>query len=207
MANKFYLHKIIIVFNSFLLILNIIYLFPKKCILKPQIKFRFSENFYLIFMNKTYLEIASYLNNKFERFYHNFTLTNNKTKNKKIIKIYFLKFFKGYDPNSLIRNLDNEKFIFKYDNNTPDYLIYNTVFSKMHNVKKYKNAIKIAFSTENKIPDLNEADYAIGYIHLNYFDRYFKFFKYFNLKLINIIINSRKYALKTKKRKLFLFIY
>jgi len=152
-------------------------------------------------MNKTNLDIISYLSKKFEKSYHNFALPKNKTK--KTIKICFLKFYKGYNPNSLIKYLDNEKFIFKFDNNTPDYLIYNTLFSKNPNDQKYKNAIKIAFSTENKIPDLNEADYAIGYIHLNYLDRYFKFFKYFNLTLINSIRKRRKYALRTKKRKLF----
>ena len=152
-------------------------------------------------MNKTNLEIAFYLNNKFKKSYHNFTLPNNKIK--KTIKICFLEFCKGFNPNSILKYLDNEKFIFKFDNNTPDYLIYNTLFSKNPHDEKYKNAIKIAFSTENKIPDLNKADYAIGYIHLNYLDRYFKFFKYFNLKLIIDIINSRKYAVKAKKRNLF----
>jgi len=199
-------HKIIfIILNFLVLILNLIYLFNfkrfKRIYFETKYKFRFSENFDVIFMNKTNLEIASNLNNKFEKSYQNFTLQNNK--NKKTIKICFLEFYKGYNPNSLIKYFDKEKFIFKFDINNPDYLIYNTFFSKNPYDKKYKNAIKIALSTENKIPDFNEADYAIGFIHLNYLDRYFKYFQNISLKLIINIINSRKYTLKAKKRKLF----
>ena len=36
-------------------------------------------------------------------------------------------------------------------------------------------AIKIAFFTENQLPDLNVADYAIGFGHINHLDRYFTF--------------------------------
>ena len=180
-------HKIIfIILNFLVLILNLIYLFNfkrfKRIYFETKYKFRFSENFDVIFMNKTNLEIASNLNNKFEKSYQNFTLQNNK--NKKTIKICFLEFYKGYNPNSLIKYFDKEKFIFKFDINNPDYLIYNTFFSKNPYDKKYKNAIKIALSTENKIPDFNEADYAIGFIHLNYLDRYFKYFQNISLKLI-----------------------
>ena len=48
-------------------------------------------------------------------------------------------------------------------------------FGDRHLNPKYKNAVKIAFYTENKIPDLSEADYAIGHQHINYLDRYFKY--------------------------------
>ena len=155
-------------------------------------------------MSKTYLEISSFLNNKFSYFPNcndaNATLHN--TKARKIIKLWFLKFHWGFSPNLILNRLDNEKFYFKLDNNNPDYLIYST-FSKDYLNPKYKNAIKLAIFTENQIPDLNLTDYAIGHVHLNYLDRYFKIFKYFNLKLLVNIINSRKYVLKGKKRKLF----
>jgi hypothetical protein len=52
-------------------------------------------------------------------------------------------------------------------------LIYN-IFGTEHSDSKYNNSIKIAIFTENKIPDLNEADYAIGQSHINYLDRFFK---------------------------------
>jgi hypothetical protein len=150
-------------------------------------------------MKKTFLEIASSLNKKFD-YKNNFTLSNIKVK--KIIKIWFLEFYEGFNPDSILKNLDNEKFIFKFDNNNPDYLVYST-FSNNPYSKKYRNAIKIAFFTENKIPDLNKTDYAIGFIHLNYLDRYFKIPYNFNLELFINIINRRKYPMKIRKRKLF----
>ena len=44
---------------------------------------------------------------------------------------------------------------------------------------QYNNTIKIAFLSENQIPDFNVADYCIGYSHINYFDRFFKRQPYF----------------------------
>jgi hypothetical protein len=164
--------------------------------------FKFSDNFNVIFMKKTYEEIVFYLNNKYENLFSkkkNYTLSD--IKDRKIIKLFFLKFYTGFKPNFILKNLDHEKFDFKIDSNSPDYLIYST-FSKNPYDKKFKNAIKIAICTENKIPDFYKADYAIGHAHLNYLDRYCKIFKYFNLKLLVQINNHRKFSLK-KKKKLF----
>lgn len=81
------------------------------------------------------------------------------------------------------------KFIFNFTSDNPDYLIYD-VFSCDQLESKYNNSIKIAFYTENIIPDFNYADYSIGFHNINYLDRYFrkttliwKFqIKYFNIK-------------------------
>ena len=81
--------------------------------------------------------------------------------------------------------LKDDNYIIKYDSNNPDYLIFNK-FGKKHLNPKYKNAIKIAFYTENKIPDLNEVDYAIGHQHINYLDRYFKYSMFLKRKFQNI---------------------
>ena len=88
----------------------------------------------------------------------------------------------------------------------PDYLLYN-VFGCRHLKKIYKNSIKIAFLTENIIPDFNIADYAIGQSHLNFFDRYFKRSYFlgnsisrFNNKHLKII---REKVLKNQLRKKF----
>ena len=196
-----YLHLMIIIFNILLLISNIIYLWKVDILILKLNKFRGIDNFTLNFMNKTYLEIASYLSSKFGNF-HNCDVTLQNSRVRKIIKICFLEFYKGFSPKLFLKNLDNEKFYFKFENNNPDYLIYST-FSRDPYNEKYKNAIKLSFFTENKIPNLNITDYAIGHSHLNYLDRYFKYFKYFNLKILVNIINSRKYVLKGKKRKLF----
>ena len=67
---------------------------------------------------------------------------------------------------------------------------------------KYNKCIKIAVFTENKIPDFNEADYALGQSHIIYLDRYFKFpiFLWYDIKNFNIV---RKNVLNNQIRKKF----
>ena len=72
-----------------------------------------------------------------------------------------------------IKDKLKDKFYISFDKDNPDYLIYN-VFGKKHLTLINRNVVKIAIYTENKIPDLNEVDYAIGHAHINYVDRYFK---------------------------------
>ena len=92
---------------------------------------------------------------------------------KKKINICCIDLYKG-QIKWLKKVLEDNNFIIQYDYNNPDYLIFNK-FGDRHLNPKYKNAVKIAFYTENKIPDLSEADYAIGHQHINYLDRYFKY--------------------------------
>ena len=72
---------------------------------------------------------------------------------------------------------------------------------------KYNNSIKIAYYSENFIPDLSIYDYAIGHAHITYFDRYSKFPFCFisSLKKIELrkIIEIRKNALNPKINKKF----
>ena len=98
----------------------------------------------------------------------------------------------------LIKKLGN-KFSFIFSSNNPDYLIYS-VYGSTNLDSKYNNCVRIAFFTENKIPDLNIADYAIGFPHINYLDRYYKRTPfYYKLSIINII--RKKYILKKIKKK------
>jgi hypothetical protein len=100
-----------------------------------------------------------------------------------------------------LKNKLKDKFRIKFDKHKPDYLIYN-VFGNEHLNEKYSNSIKIAFFTENLIPDLNKADYAIGQAHINYFDRYFKF-PIFLWRNIKIIEKLREKSLQSPIRKKF----
>ena len=86
----------------------------------------------------------------------------------------------------ILQKLLNTKYIIKITPENPDYLIYN-VFNCNHLNKTFTNSIKIAFFTENQIPDFNIADYAISHAHINYLDRYFSYPYYFfdNLKIFN----------------------
>ena len=71
-------------------------------------------------------------------------------------------FNKNWDKIWLLNKLDDE-FIIEFNENDPDYLIYN-VFDK-YDVDlnlNFKNSVKIAFYTENIMVDINYADYIIG---------------------------------------------
>ena len=100
-----------------------------------------------------------------------------------------------------MKNKLGDKFKIKFDINNPDYLIYN-VFGNEYLNENYKNSIKIAIFTENFIPNLNEADYAIGHSHINYLDRYFKY-SIFLWKDFNNISHIRKKILNNPIRNKF----
>ena len=73
---------------------------------------------------------------------------------------------------------------------------------------KYKNAIKLAFFTENQIPDLHFTDYAVGFSHISYLDRFF-IYPYFIYHMImnkvnkETIIKAREKVLKSPNRTKF----
>ena len=100
-----------------------------------------------------------------------------------------------------LKNKLDDEFIIQFDDNNPDYLIYNVFTNEDTNVK-YQNAIKIAIYTENVIPDINNADYIISHYHINYIDRYFKYsiFLWTNLSQID---KKRKEVLKNPNRNKF----
>ena len=129
----------------------------------------------------------------------------NKDKIKKRIYIYFIDFLNSmYQRYQIlkIKEILSEKFEIILEPNNPDYLIYN-VFGCKHKTNKYKNAIKIAYYTENQIPDFNTADYSISQHHINFLDRYLRipYFMGLSKKYNNLIFNSiRRYSLKSKKK-------
>ena len=151
--------NVIIFINNFIFLNNI---YKKSDHIKNIIvkSFRNSDHLIMLFETKLFIDISNYINK-----------INIKRK-KKSIFFYTVDLFPGQNITNYLLNKLSDYFIFKFDENNPDYLIYN-VFGKKHLEVKYKNCIKIAYYTENKIPDLNEADYAIGFSHINYLDRFF----------------------------------
>ena len=115
---------------------------------------------------------------------------------------YFVQLFR----NNIIDGLKDE-FIFEFKSENPDYLIYD-VFNCDFLNSKYNKSIKIAYFTENQIPDFSRADYAIGFDNFMYLDRYFRkttFIwilekRYFHIKNKDFIEQRRKNSL-IKKRK------
>ena len=105
----------------------------------------------------------------------------------------------------LLKKILKRKYILEIKSDNPDYIIFD-VFGCSHLDEIYQNSIKIAFFTENQIPDFNIADYAIGQSHIIYLDRYFKRSYFlgllftFNNRYLQLI---RKKVLNSHKRKKF----
>ena len=160
----------------------------------------------LLFSKKKFFDISNYLNSKFEskihlRFNQAFIPKNKKRikkKKRKKIVLYSVDLFSLKIHKYWLKNLLKDRFIIKFDNNKPDYLLYNA-FGSEHLNPKYNNSIKIAIFTENIIPDFIEVDYAIGHYHINYLDRYFKYNIFF-WRDINNFYTSRNKALNSPKR-------
>jgi hypothetical protein len=156
---------------------------------------------------KTFNEISNYLNTKF---YNNKDIKKDSiSENQNIINLYFLNFKKSLfyrkQINKILLTL-KEKYIINITNDNPDYIIYD-VFGCAQMKKEYKNSIKIAYFTENILPDFNFADYAIGHAHFSYLDRYLRIPFYFLNKLLSIKIKNieiiRKKLIKSPIKKKF----
>jgi hypothetical protein len=175
---------------------------------KIKMHFKISDYFFLNIIQKSYREISDYLNNKYK--FNNrlimpikiiFVLKNYffPSKRKKIV-LYSVDLFSFANHKRWLMNKLKEKFIIEFNQNNPDYLIYN-VFGTEHLNPKYNNAVKIAIFTENRIPDFNKADYVIGHYHINYLDRYFKYSIFLWQNLNNTFYNLiRKRVLENPTR-------
>ena len=203
-SKTFFLISIIILEVN-VLIANIIYM--KKSNFFNVV--REIDNFLINTISTKYSEIAENLSNKFR--INNISLINkelyDETTNDtiKTVKIFHrninIRWIK------LIRNDLKGKINIEIDENNPDYLIYAT-FGCEHILYKFNNTIKIAFFTENQLPDLNFADYAVGLGHINHLDRFFTFpYIVYDMNLRNITSRDidiiRNNVLKFEKREKF----
>ena len=94
-------------------------------------------------------------------------------------------------------------FLFDVNEENPDFLIYDVVGTE--NLKlKYNKSLKIAYYTQNAIPDLNKANFALGQAHIMYLDKYLKI-NYFIFVLDKVgkydIKKIRNEAIKNKREK------
>ena len=157
------LKKVIFILNVILFSFNIYVNNNREIAIKFNSNlFKYTDYFIMNLNIKAYKYISKYLTNKYN-------INNEPSKshifNKKKKKIIKIKSIGLSDRKNYIKwlksKLDDE-FILKFDEDNPDYLIYN-VFTEEDSEPKYKNTIKIAIYTENVMPDLNLADYAIGH--------------------------------------------
>ncbi|MBZ9729096.1 hypothetical protein LB467_05310 [Salegentibacter sp. JZCK2] len=94
---------------------------------------------------------------------------------KKTIKLWFIDFYKGFDPydNYLINFLKPE-FQLEVSPKNPDFIIYSCHGKEFLNF----NCTRIFYTGENLVPDFNLCDFAIGFHHLQFNDRYLRFPNY-----------------------------
>lgn len=90
----------------------------------------------------------------------------------KELKVYFTDFWVGFTP--------KESFIYQFLSQyyklvitpEPDYLFYSCM-GDTH--LRYSNCVRIFYTGENIVPDFNICDYALGFHHLQFEDRYLRF--------------------------------
>lgn len=122
-----------------------------------------SDNFVLNLQQKNYSQISSYLNSKYGK------NKLNSSKFKKKLKIYITESYNKNIRKWFLSKYLKDIFDIEYVEENPDYIIIDVFgyVNKTFNSSIISKAIKIAIFTENKIPDFNEADYAMGQSHLN----------------------------------------
>ena len=164
--------------KPFIFIINIVFLFTNIFLFFLHLKnnkyfslplfFKNSDKFNMNLFKSTFQYISAYLLNKY-------TIYNNYTNSieKKVIKLKPYGLFDKKRNLKWLKERLSDQFILQYGDPNPDYLLYNC-FSDEDINQRYKNIIRIAIYTENKIPDLNCADYFLVHYHINYLDRFFK---------------------------------
>jgi len=199
--------KIILIINYIILFINIIYIGKKNILFNIK---NVDYKFY-IFNKFSYKNISYFLNKKYIINFFKCSVSQNIKNNnsiKKKVKIYFSDFnYSLYRKMQImkIKEILREKFDISINRENPDYLFYN-VFGCEYLNKKYKNAIKIAYYTENQLVDFNIADYAVGQANLNYLDRYLKIpyvIGYYNSFNNSKFLLIRKLVLNRLSRKKF----
>ena len=202
--------KNILFINFFIFSINIYFKYFRS--LKPsdlieENLFKNNDNVTINFIKNSYKNISNLLNSKY--IVKNNNILNKKEKvHKKKISLFYVDILPSFYTKpqyKILNKLLKKKYELEIKSDNPDYIIFD-VFGCSHLNETYQNSIKIAFFTENQIPDFNKADYAISQHHIVFLDRYFKRSYFlgilfiFNNRYLNII---RKKVLNSHKRKKF----
>ena len=178
-------------FNLFVLFTNIFFYLKEK-----------KESFFNLHNSDLYLFNLSKLYN--QKVYQNYIIRNITSKENKKISIFcedtlnnsiYLRYY--------INMIKNSNLIIDIKENHPDFLIYD-VFGCNHLNEKYNDSVKIAFYSENILPDFSQADYILSQAHIMYLDRYFKYpsFIYRLKQFLNYDVeNIKKFSLNKTKTK------
>jgi hypothetical protein len=94
---------------------------------------------------------------------------------KQEIKVKFTDFWPGFNPTSnVIYNLLSQEYQIEISDD-PDFVIFSV--EGFEHLKF--NCVRIFYTGENQTPDFNICDYALGFHHINFEDRYFRLPLYF----------------------------
>ena len=186
--NKNYYILIIFLFiNFFILFINISFFVKNTFLLF--FKFKNVDLFSILLSRKSYKEISNNLNNKY---FINRNKNSYKYDDQKVILIKCVDFLNNHNKICyLLQKNFLKKFIFIINTYKPDYLFYD-LYGCKHLDPIYDNTIKIAYYSENIIPDFNQADYAFSHAHFTYLDRYFKFPRFLLFKIKYLIEYNKK---------------
>jgi hypothetical protein len=193
--------KILLIINTIIIIINIYFKFLKK-----NLSFKNVDKVTFSFVKKSFKSISNLLISKY--LVNNNILNKKENIHKKKISLFFVDFRSSKyvkKQYKILIELLKTKYELEIKSDNPDYLIFD-VHGCNHLNETYQKSIKIAFFTENQIPDFNIIDYAVGHSHIMFLDRYFKrpyffgLFRDFNKRKLKLI---RKKVLKSPKRKKF----
>lgn len=185
--------KIILFINLIIIIINIYFKYFRK---ENNFIFKNNDKVTINLVKNSYKNISNLLNLKYA-----INNSNNYKKeriHKKKISIYFEDFVPSFyviPQYKILKKLLRKKYDLEIKSRNPDYLIFD-VHGCNHMNEAYQKSIKIAFFTENQIPDFNIFDYAIGQCHMIFLDRFFK--RSYFLGLL-FIFNNRYLKLIRKK--------
>lgn len=93
----------------------------------------------------------------------------------KSIRIKFIDAWRGWKMDDyFIYRVLRERYELELVDRDPDY-VFSVGVGFGNTDFKYPNAVKLVFIGENRTPDFNRFDYAIGFDHLQFGDRYLRF--------------------------------
>ena len=177
-------------FNCFIFIINIFFFLYKK---NEYSTFFKNSDLYIFSSASIYKKHFQIKNNSF-----------NSLKQKKV-SIYCVDTLNNSVYIHYYKNMiKNQNLIIEINKDHPDFLIYD-VFGCEHLNEKYNDSVKIAFYSENIIPDFSESDYSLSQPHIIYLDRYFKYpsFIYRLKKFSGYKVKDIKTFAKNKKKTKF----
>jgi alpha(1,3/1,4) fucosyltransferase len=125
----------------------------------------------------------------------------------KTIKLWYSDFYDGFDPEeNYFSSLLSSMYDLVLSPDDPDFLIYSCYGNDFLNY----DCVRIYYTGENLRPDFNLCDYAIGFDHLDFGERYFRYpnFAFLEDQFLQLLKTDEKKTAPSAKKEYFCnFIY